>query len=50
MILTDAVAIKQLSPFFILFMASIFLKEKINAAKITVFVLEIGRASCRERV
>jgi len=39
MILTDAVAIKQLSPFFILFMASIFLKEKINAAKITVFVL-----------
>jgi len=27
MILTDAVAIKQLSPFFILFLASIFLKE-----------------------
>jgi drug/metabolite transporter (DMT)-like permease len=39
MILTDAVAIKQLSPFFILFLASIFLKEKINTAKITVFVL-----------
>lgn len=39
MIFTDAVTIRQLSPFFILFLASIFLKEKINAAKITIFVL-----------
>ena len=39
MILTDAVTIKQLSPVFILFMAAIFLKEKINIQKIIIFFL-----------
>ncbi len=39
MIFTDAVTLRQLSPFFILFLASMFLKEKINTAKITIFVL-----------
>jgi len=39
MLLTDAVTIKQLSPFFILFLANIFLREKINTTKITIFSL-----------
>ncbi|MEA1940065.1 MAG: DMT family transporter, partial [Candidatus Caldatribacteriota bacterium] len=39
MILTDAVTIKQLSPFFILILASIFLGEKINYKKINIFIL-----------
>jgi drug/metabolite transporter (DMT)-like permease len=39
MVLTDAVTIKQLSPFFIILLASIFLGEKINFKKITIFVL-----------
>ena len=39
MILTDAVTIKQLSPFFIIFLASIFLGEKIDFRKITIFIL-----------
>ena len=39
MILTEAVTIKQLSPFFIIFLASIFLREKIDFRKITFFIL-----------
>ena len=39
MILTDAVTIKQLSPFFIILLASIFLGEKIDFSKITIFIL-----------
>lgn len=39
MILTDAVTIKQLSPFFIILLASIFLGEKIDFRKITIFSL-----------
>jgi len=39
MILTDGVTIKQLSPFFIIFLASIFLGEKIDFRKITIFTL-----------
>ncbi len=39
MILTDAVTIKQLSPFFIILLASIFLREKIGFRKITIFIL-----------
>lgn len=39
MILTDAVTIKQLSPFFIIFLASIFLGEKIDFRRITIFIL-----------
>jgi len=39
MILTDAVTIKQLSPIFIILLASIFLGEKINLKKIIIFVL-----------
>jgi len=39
MILTDAITIKQLSPFFIILLASIFLGEKIDFKKITIFIL-----------
>ena len=39
MILTDAVTIKQLSPFLTIFLASIFLGEKIDFKKITIFTL-----------
>ena len=39
MILTDAVTIKQLSPFFIILLASIFLGETIDFRKITFFIL-----------
>ena len=39
MILTDAITIKQLSPFFIILLASIFLGEKIGFKKITIFIL-----------
>ncbi|MBA7552422.1 Pseudopaline exporter CntI [subsurface metagenome] len=39
MILTDAVTIKQLSPFFIMLLASIFLGEKIDLRRITIFIL-----------
>jgi len=39
MLLTDAVTIKQLSPFFIIFLASIFLGEKVDFRKITIFIL-----------
>lgn len=39
MILTEAVTIKQLSPFFVIFLASIFLGEKIDFRKITFFIL-----------
>ena len=39
MILTDAVTIKQLSPFFTIFLASIFLGEKIGFKKIAIFNL-----------
>ena len=39
MILTDAVTIRQLSPFFIILLASIFLREKIYFRKITIFIL-----------
>ncbi|MGB6606578.1 MAG: DMT family transporter [Atribacterota bacterium] len=39
MILTDAVTIKQLSPIFIIFLASIFLGEKIAFKKITIFLI-----------
>ena len=38
MILTDAITIKQLSPFFIILLASIFLGEKIDFKKITIFI------------
>lgn len=37
MILTDAVTIRQLSPIFIIFLSSIFLGEKIDFKKITIF-------------
>jgi len=39
MVLTDAVTIKQLSPIFIILLASIFLGEKIGFKKITIFIL-----------
>ena len=39
MILTDAITIKQLSPVFIIFLASIFLGEKIDFKKINIFIL-----------
>jgi len=39
MVLTDAVTIKQLSPIFILLLASIFLGEKIDNKKIIIFAL-----------
>ncbi len=39
MTLTSAVSIKQLSPFFILILASIFLGEKINNKKIIIFII-----------
>ena len=39
MILTDAITIKQLSPFFIILLASVFLGEKIDFKKITIFIL-----------
>ena len=39
MILTDAITINQLSPIFIIFLASIFLGEKIGFKKITIFIL-----------
>jgi len=39
MILTDAVTIKVLSPFFIILLASIFLGEKIGFKKVTIFIL-----------
>ena len=39
MILTDAVIIKQLSPFFIIILAIIFLKEKMSLQRIPVFLL-----------
>lgn len=39
MILTDAVTIKQLSPFFIILLASMFLGEKIAFRKISIFLL-----------
>lgn len=38
MILTNAVAIKQLSPFFIILLASIFLREKITLKQIPIFI------------
>lgn len=44
MILTDAVTIKQLSPFFIMLLASIFLGEKIDFRKITFFILAFSGA------
>lgn len=37
--LTDAMAIRQLSPFFIIFLSVIFLKEKIKFQQLTIFVL-----------
>jgi len=39
MILTEAVTIKQLSPIFIILLASISLGEKIDFKKITIFIL-----------
>jgi len=39
MVLTDAITIKQLSPFFMILLASIFLGEKIGFKKITIFIL-----------
>ena len=46
MTLADSTILNKLSPFFVIIFAGIFLKEGINTKKI----LEIGRASCRERV
>jgi len=37
--LTDAMAIRKLSPFFIIFLSVIFLKEKIKLQQLTIFVL-----------
>ena len=37
--LTDAMAIRQLSPFFIIFLSVIFLKERIKFQQLTIFVL-----------
>jgi len=37
--LTDAMAIRQLSPFFIVFLSVIFLKERIEFQQLTIFVL-----------
>ena len=39
MTITDAITIKQLSPIFIIILASIFLGESINLQKISVFIL-----------
>lgn len=39
MTLTDAITIKQMSPIFIIILASIFLKESINSQKISIFIL-----------
>jgi len=39
MILTDAVTLKQLSPIFIILLASIFLREKIDFKKVIIFIL-----------
>ena len=39
--LTDAMTIKQLSPFFIFFLAGIFLKEKIHLRQIPFFILAL---------
>jgi drug/metabolite transporter (DMT)-like permease len=39
MILTDAVTIRQLSPIFMIFLSSLFLREEIGVKKITIFVL-----------
>lgn len=38
MTLTDAITIKQMTPIFIIILASIFLKESINSQKISVFI------------
>jgi len=45
MILTDAVTIKRLSPIFIILLATIFLKEKIDFKKINIFILAFLGAS-----
>ena len=37
--MTDAMAIKQLSPFFVIIFARIFLKEKISPQRIPIFLL-----------
>lgn len=37
--LTDAMAIRQLSPFFIIFLSVIFLKERIEFQQLTIFLL-----------
>jgi len=39
MILTDAVTIRQLSPIFMIFLSSLFLREEIGVKKITIFIL-----------
>jgi len=39
MVLTDAVTIKQLSPILIIFLSGIFLGEKIDFKKITIFIM-----------
>ena len=37
--LTDAVTLKQLSPFFVIFLSSLLLKEKISVKNISIFIL-----------
>ena len=41
MILTDALTIKQLSPLFIILLASIFLREKVSFKQIAIFILAL---------
>lgn len=41
MTLTDAITIKQLSPIFVIILASIFLRESINSQKISIFILAL---------
>jgi len=39
--LTDALTIKQLSPLFIILLASIFLREKVSFKQVTIFILAL---------
>jgi len=39
MLLTDAITIQKLSPFFVFFLSGIFLKEKLNLRRIPLFLL-----------
>ena len=46
MTMTDAMTIRQLSPFFIIIFATIFLKEKISFQRIPVFLLIFLQIFC----